>query len=126
MTIDTLHGPWAWAPKARYAQAARAGGLIFTGGIGPFGDQGKLIAPFGAGLANTASRNVYVSDMDVYREFEAVRQEILTAPHPASTVVKAGLLPDGMRIEINAVARAEASRVEADMLADGPPGSQGE
>ncbi|MGW3950273.1 RidA family protein [Streptomyces sp. NPDC004752] len=145
MIIETLHGPWAWATQARYAQAARAGELIFTGGIGPFDDQGELItgdcreqvrkvldnlatvlASFGAGLANIVSMNVYVSDTDAYREFQDVRQEILTAPYPASTAVKAGLLAHGMRIEINAIARVGASRVEADVPADGPPGSQAE
>jgi 2-iminobutanoate/2-iminopropanoate deaminase len=147
MTIETLHGPWDWAGQAQYAQAARVGELVFTGGIGPFDSEGELIdsdtetqirqtldnlatvlASFGCGLDNIVGMNVFVSDPEAYTVFKSVRPQVLTAPYPASTAIEAGrLLVEGMRIEINAIACTGARRVPAQssQMASVPAGAAG-
>jgi len=130
MTIKSLHGPWEWASTVDYAQGARVGDLVFTGGIGPFDENGDLIdgdfeaqarqtfenlarvlEQFGTSLANVASMNVFIVDPADYDAFKAVRPEFLSAPFPASTATGVGrLLIDGMKIEMNAVAVVNAER----------------
>lgn len=131
-TIETLHGPWAWAKSVQYSQAVRVGDLVFTGGIAALDEHGELpdedfaaqtrrtfrnleavLAEFGADLTNVAQMTVHVADPDDYATFREIRPEFLRAPYPASTAVGAGrLLADGLKIEITAVASIGGVRQE--------------
>lgn len=127
--IESLHGPWAWAATAGYAQAVRVGDTVTTGGIGPYDENGNVIVgtfedqvrqtyrnietvlqAFGADLTNMVSMNVYVTEPASYSRFTAVRREFLTHPFPASTAVGVTLLAEGMQVEMNAIALIGATR----------------
>lgn len=122
--------PFAWARELAYSQAVAAGDLVFTAGQGGFGADGDLVpggfeaqarqafanleaalATHDAGLDSVTKLTVYLVDRGDYETFKRVRSELLSAPYPVSTaVLAAGLLIDGMRIELDAVAVKGASR----------------
>jgi len=131
-SIESLHGPWAWAVAAQYSQAVRVGETVYTGGIGGFDAEGALVpggfaeqarqaltnvsavlGEFDAGMENIASMTVFVLEPADYTIFTSIRPEFLTWPFPASTAVGAGkLLVEGMLIEMSAVAIVGGRREE--------------
>jgi 2-iminobutanoate/2-iminopropanoate deaminase len=124
----------AWTQGLAYSQAVRAGELVFTAGQGGFGPDGALVdggfagqlrqafanleaalAVHGATLESVTKLTVHLLDRADYDAFKAVREEIFTTPFPASTAtVAAGLLVEGMRVELDAVAVVGARRRRPD------------
>ena len=65
----------------------------------------KLLAAAGGGFEHVVATTEYVTTTDDYRRTADVRREVFRPPYPAATgVVVAGLLREGVLIEISAVA----------------------
>jgi enamine deaminase RidA (YjgF/YER057c/UK114 family) len=71
-----------------------------------FEEIGKLLAEAGANLSHVVKLTTYVTDMTQYSRYAIVRKEVFGAgPYPASaTVGVAGLVYEGLVVEIEAVA----------------------
>jgi 2-iminobutanoate/2-iminopropanoate deaminase len=125
--------PFPWAEGLAYSQAIRVDNLVFTAGQGGFDESGEIVgggveaqirqafqnlaaalASQGASLASVAKLTVYLVDGEDYEIFKRVREDMFTAPYPASTaVVAGGLLIEGMAVEMDAVAAVGAQRTRA-------------
>ena len=108
--------------------AAPAGRLIFISGAIATDERGRVVAPgdvekqsryifqkigallaeAGASLQDVVKITVFVTDMSQYRRFASVRGEVFSpGPLPASsTVLVAGLVQEGVAVEIEAIAVA--------------------
>lgn len=62
------------------------------------------LASLGLSLGDVVSVNVFVTDMGLYAELNAVYAERFPKPYPARTTVGVSALPGGARVEIQAVA----------------------
>ena len=100
-----------------YSAAVTRGDLVFLSGkIGKRGgafveELGTAIdavesdlRAVGLGLEDVLSVNVFVTDMSLYGELNAIYGERFPKPYPARTTVGVDSLPGGARIEIQAVA----------------------
>jgi 2-iminobutanoate/2-iminopropanoate deaminase len=100
-----------------YSAAVSAGDLVFLSGkIGKRGvafpeEVGtaidaveKDLAALGISLADVVSVSVFVTDMELYPQLNAVYAERFPKPYPARTTVGVAALPGTARVEIQAVA----------------------
>ena len=100
-----------------YSAAVASGDLVFLSGKigkrgGAFAEEvgtaidavEKELQGLGLGLRDVLSVNVFVTDMDLYAELNAVYAERFPKPYPARTTVGVAALPGGARVEIQAVA----------------------
>lgn len=99
-----------------YSASVAAGGLVFVSGqIAPAPEfaaeaEGALrkveaeLARCGLSLRDVVSCTVYLTDMGLYREFNAVYARVVPAPHPARACVAVAALPGGARVEVQVVA----------------------
>ena len=119
--VRSEHAP---KPVAAYAQAVRAGQLLFLSGqIGIDPATGELVkggleaetrrvlenlravlAAGGASFADVVKATVYLADMNDFSVFNAVYVEYFEADPPARATVGVVALPRGARIEIDAIA----------------------
>jgi 2-iminobutanoate/2-iminopropanoate deaminase len=119
--ITSERAPRALGP---YAQAVRAGELVFCAGqIGLDPATGKLVpggvaaetaracenlaavlGAAGLGLADVVKTTVYVIDLGEFAVVNEVYARYFPAPHPARATVQVAALPAGARVEIDAVA----------------------
>jgi len=103
-----------------------AGRLIFISGTVAMDDQGNVIGPgdmetqaravfqqigkllreAGATLRDVVKITTFVTDMSQYGKFSSVRKKVFgNGPYPASSTVKvAGLVKDGLLVEVEAIA----------------------
>ena len=100
--------PFPWAEGLAYSQAIRVDNLVFTAGQGGFDESGEIVgggveaqirqafqnlaaalASQGASLASVAKLTVYLVDGEDYEIFKRVREDMFSAPYPASTAVVA-------------------------------------
>ena len=67
---------------------------------------GKLLQEAGATFDNVVKITTFVTDLTDYGKFSSVRQEVFgDGPYPASSTVKvAGLVVDGLLLEVEAIA----------------------
>jgi 2-iminobutanoate/2-iminopropanoate deaminase len=63
------------------------------------------LARLGLTLSDAISATVYLTDMAMYAEFNAIYGERFSAPYPARTCVAVSALPAGARVEIQVIAR---------------------
>jgi 2-iminobutanoate/2-iminopropanoate deaminase len=110
------------APVGPYSQSARIGSLVAAAGQGGFDRNGELVAggvaeqtsqtlanveavlrANGASLRNAIRIGVFLTEVEDFAEMNRVYGETLAEPFPARTTVYVGL-PDGMRVEIDALA----------------------
>ena len=112
-------------PISHYADAVRAGNLLFVSGCVPIDAEGKLVGgddvvaqtrqvlanvgavleSAGASFADVAKVTVYLTDVDDRAKINPVRQEFFGAARPASTLVEVSRLAiEGAKIEVEAVA----------------------
>jgi 2-iminobutanoate/2-iminopropanoate deaminase len=115
-------------PGQPFEWATRAGGLIFTthGPVQPDGTiaragfeaQARLtldnlktaLARGGATLADVAQVTVYLVDVADMAAFDRVYRDYFDAPYPTrASIVVAGHVAEGMRVEISAIAYASGS-----------------
>jgi len=120
-TISTDQAPAAIGP---YAQAVRAGGLMFCSGqiaLDPVsgeldtGDAGSqtarvmnnikaVLAATGAGLGDIVKTTIYLVDMDDFAAVNQVYGSFLGDHRPARSTVAVKGLPKGAKVEIEVIA----------------------
>jgi 2-iminobutanoate/2-iminopropanoate deaminase len=112
----------AW-PKAPYSPVVVSGDLVYTAGQVGFDEQGELVGggmeaqtrrtlenltaclrAAGCGLEDVLKVNAFLADLGEFDAYNAVYREFFAEPYPARTTVGA-LLPAGLLVEIEAVAR---------------------
>ena len=118
--IHTEHAPAAIGP---YAQAIRAGGLLFCSGQIPLepesgelveggaADQarrclenlGAVCAAAGTALSEAVRVTVYMTDLDAFAEVNEVYATFFEGDPPARVTVGVAALPAGAGVEIDAV-----------------------
>lgn len=112
-------------PLSHYADAVRAGDLLFVSGVVPVDAQGRLVggddvvaqarvvfenmrrvlAAAGAGPQDVVKVTVFLTDVDDRPKINPVRQEFFGPTRPASTLVEVSRLAiPGAKIEVEAVA----------------------
>lgn len=112
-------------PLSHYADAVRAGDLLFVSGVVPVDGEGRLVgggdvvaqaravfenmrrvlAAAGAGPADVVKVTVFLTDVDDRPKINPVRQEFFGETRPASTLVEVSRLAiPGAKIEVEAVA----------------------
>jgi len=109
-----------------YSQATRAGGFVFLAGQVALDAQNNVIAPddayrqteaiierirvilaeSGLDLENVVSATVFVTSLDVLPDFNRAWAECFGAHRPARATVVAGLLLDGLVVEVQSIAAA--------------------
>jgi 2-iminobutanoate/2-iminopropanoate deaminase len=119
-TVTALNAPAAVGP---YAQAIRAGGLLFCSGQIPLdpesgelvpgsaGDQarrcleslGAVCAAAGTALSEAVRVTVYMTDLDAFAEVNEVYATFFGGDPPARVTVGVAALPRGADVEIDAV-----------------------
>lgn len=117
--------PEAATNTGSYSPALRVGPWVYVSGQGPIDPAGNVIAgdivaetrltmvnvarllkAAGAGMGDVVKCTVYLADLAEFEAFDAEYRNHFTAPLPARTTIQAGL--QGIRVEIDAVAYAEA------------------
>ncbi len=68
---------------------------------------GKVLAAAGMTLQDVVKCTCHLADLRDFGEFNEAYAEFFQAPLPARTTVQSGL-PEGIRVEIDAIARASA------------------
>lgn len=121
--ISTPNAPQAIGP---YAQAIRAGGLVFVSGqlavepatgqlikgdIGAmtrriFANLNAVLEAAGSSLAKVVKVTVFLADMDDFQAMNQVYAEFFPASPPARSTVQVARLPREARIEVEAIALA--------------------
>ncbi len=126
MARQPVHTPDAPAPRGPYAQAVRAGGLVFVAGQLPLDAGGRLVgagdvraqtravlahvaailAAAGSSMDRVVKTTVFLTSLDDREGMNEAYAEAFSAPYPARSTVEIGRLPQGMLVEIEAVALA--------------------
>ena len=121
--ISTPNAPQAIGP---YAQAIRAGGLVFVSGqlavepatgqlikgdIGAmtrriFANLNAVLEAAGSSFAKVVKVTVFLADMDDFQAMNQVYAEFFPASPPARSTVQVARLPREARIEVEAIALA--------------------
>jgi reactive intermediate/imine deaminase len=122
---EEIRVPELAEPLSHYADAVRAGDLLFISGVVPvdrdgglaggddvvaqtrevFANLAAVLAAAGATFADVVKVNVYLTDIGDRARINPVRQEIFGSVRPASTLVEVSALAvPGAKIEIEAVA----------------------
>ena len=112
-------------PISHYADAVRAGDLLFVSGCVPVDGEGRLVggddvvaqarrvfenvgevlAAAGAGPADVVKVTLFLTDVDDRPAINAVRQEFFGETRPASTLVEVSRLAiPGAKLEVEAIA----------------------
>lgn len=119
-TIQTDSAPAAIGP---YAQAVRAGGLLFMSGQIPlapdtmemaaggieaqtrqvFENLSAVAAAAGAGLGDAVKLTIFLTDLGDFAAVNAVMAEYFSDPLPARATVQVAALPKGAMVEVEAV-----------------------
>lgn len=124
-----IHSAQAPEPIGPYSQAVKAGNLLFTSGQIPIDPTtGQMIQggiaeqtrqvmknlkavlnAAGASFADVVKTTVYLSDLTMFTEFNAVYAEYFDeATAPARTTVQVSALPKGSWVEIDLTAALHA------------------
>ena len=122
MTLELIHTDLAPPPAGHYAQACRAGDLLFVSGqlgIAPDGDPetpveaqaqrvldalAAIVAAAGGSLADVARVTVYVTSIADWPAINAAYAERFGDHRPARAIVPVPTLHYGARIELEAIA----------------------
>lgn len=124
--MTRIAGTTTAAPDAvgPYAQSARIGRLVHAAGQGAHDpatgelaglditsqtrqcltNLREVLAASGAGLDDVLRVGVFLTDKQDFEAMNAVYREFFSAPYPARTTVYAGMLPNELRVEIDALA----------------------
>ncbi len=124
---DTIHTDAAPAAVGAYSQAKTNGDLVFTAGQIPLTPDGDLLADApideqteraldnllavleaaGAGPDDVLKTTVFLADIDDFDAMNEAYADYFDGSPPARSAVGAGALPNGIGIEIEAVASVE-------------------
>lgn len=118
--INTDNAPAAIGP---YSQAIKTGGMVFVSGQLPIdpatgimadgitaqtaqsiNNLEAILAAEGLTLGNVVKTTVFLSDMSLFAQMNAVYGERFTAPFPARSAVAVKQLPKDAMVEIEAIA----------------------
>ena len=119
--ISTTKAPSAIGP---YSQAMQVGNLIYTSGqipinpaTGSFVEGGikeqtrqsllnvkAILEEAGLTMGNVVKTTVFMADMNVFADMNAVYAEFFAEPYPARSAVAVKTLPKGALVEIEVVA----------------------
>ncbi len=122
--IERIETAGAPLPAGHYSQAIKANGFVFVSGQLPFPPGAQRILPDGmaaqarqclenlrvildaAGttMANVVSVQIFIPDVSLWGEVNAVYEAVMGSARPARTVVPTTALHYGALIELNAVA----------------------
>ncbi|AEV16892.1 MAG: RidA family protein [Thermus sp.] len=121
--IATPKAPQAIGP---YAQAVRAGGLVFVSGQIPLTPEGHLVEgdiraqservmenlkaileAAGSSLSRVVQTTCFLADMEDFPAFNEVYARYFSPPYPARATVAVKALPRGVRVEVACIALAE-------------------
>ena len=121
---EELRVPGLAAPLSHYADAVRAGDLLFVSGMPALDGDGQLVGPgdvvaqfaqvlanlravldaAGATPADVVKVTVFLTDVDDRPRINPLREEFFGSARPASTLVEVSRLPvPGMLVEMEAV-----------------------
>lgn len=113
-----LHHNAAENALGPYSGSVDSGGFVFASGkVGPdrtdFASEADSairaveaeLARSGLGLHDVVSVTVYLTDIELYSEFNEVYAVRFRVPYPARTCVAVSALPGGARVEVAAIAR---------------------
>jgi 2-iminobutanoate/2-iminopropanoate deaminase len=120
MPVSKLHTPNAPRPIGPYAQAAAAGGFIFTSGqlgidpvSGALASGGveaeavralenlrQVLAAGGADFSDVATATIYLTDLLHFQAVNALYERAMDGAAPARTTVQVAALPLGACVEI--------------------------
>lgn len=121
MPVETIHTDYAPPPAGHYAQACRAGDLLFVSGqlgIAPDSDPAipverqaervldalaAIAGAAGAALHDVAKVTVYVTDIGDWPTINAIYASYFGAHRPARAIVPVPALHYGAKIELEAV-----------------------
>lgn len=122
--INTDQAPAAIGP---YVQAMKVGNLVFTSGqlaltkdgefvSGGIAEQTRQVmtnlkavaAAAGCTLADTVKAMVFLKDMNMFAEFNAVYEEMFEGHKPARSAVEVARLPKDALVEIELILAASA------------------
>jgi 2-iminobutanoate/2-iminopropanoate deaminase len=122
---EEIRVPGQAEPISHYADAVRAGDLLFVSGCVPVDGEGRLVggddvvaqarqvlanvgavlAAAGATFADVVKVTVYLTDIADRARINPVRQEVFGETRPASTLVEVSALAiPGAKLELEAVA----------------------
>jgi enamine deaminase RidA (YjgF/YER057c/UK114 family) len=109
-------------PAGPYSPALRLDGLLYVSGQAPFGPDGqrlgttfteqahvvfdniaRLVDAAGTSLAHAVKLTAYLSDWDLFQEWNAVCAARLAEPYPVRTTLPIALV--GFDIEVDAIIR---------------------
>lgn len=125
-----------WAAGYHFSQAVAEGEIVVASGQAGFRDDGSLVEGFegqlrqalanldavlraqGASLGSVLRLTTYLADAADYATFQVVREDVLTAPYPASTAIVVGFVFPGMLVEVEAIASRRGRRVAPSADAD--------
>lgn len=115
--------PEGFLAKAPISGAIRVGDTIFLSGQIGIDDKGavvpggiagqtraclenirKLLASYGAGMADVVQTRIFITDFADYADYNRVYQEFFSAPFPTRSTIGTPALALGAGIEIEAVA----------------------
>jgi reactive intermediate/imine deaminase len=119
--IQTAEAP---LPAGHYSQAVKANGFVYVAGQLPFAPGAQrampdgiaaqarqclenlaaILAAAGTSLDQLASVQIFIPDVSLWPEVNAVYEAFMGTARPARTVVPTGPLHHGALIELNAVA----------------------
>jgi 2-iminobutanoate/2-iminopropanoate deaminase len=129
---EEIRAPGQPEPMSHYADAVRAGELVFVSGCVPVDADGRLVggddvvaqarqalsnvrdvlAAAGVSFADVAKVTVYLTDIDDRPRINPVRQEFFGDARPASTLVEVSRLAvPGAKIEVEAIAVRRSERM---------------
>lgn len=122
MKLTTIHTDRAPEAIGPYAQAIRAGDLVFTSGQIPLTKEGRLVeggikeqtrqvmnnlsevaCACGGRLSNAVKTTVFLKDMNLFDEFNEVYGDMFGGHKPARSTVEVARLPKDVLVEIEMV-----------------------
>jgi len=133
MSRTTVTAPDLTPPVGPFAQAVRAGDLLYTSGqVGQDPSTGAIVAggieaqtrqtfenirrvlsAAGLGFEHVVKAHVFLADMNDFAAMNTIYGGIFAAPYPARTTVQVARLALEARVEIDVVAAAASSGVES-------------
>lgn len=122
--IESIETAGAPLPAGHYSQAIKANGFVFVSGQLPFAPGGPRVLPdgiaaqarqclenvrailvaAGTSMENLVSVQIFIPDVSLWAEVNAVYEAVMGKARPARTVVPTTALHYGALIEVNAVA----------------------
>ena len=125
--IETIHTDYAPKAIGPYAQAVRAGEIVYTSGQIGLRPDGMLVGETvdaqtrqvlanlrhvleaaGARMDTVIKTTIYLTDLDDFETINAIYAEAFGLHRPARSTVEVSRLPRDAKVEIDCIARIDA------------------